>query len=287
MPPCDGLSANIELASISGYIVRETYGIAPRYPRAARSEASIDAALRMLRDWHSRLPAVLQVPTDHTQLDPACCTMHMSYNQLIILTTRPVFFAAIKKVVAQRMFSDLGSSESCIHETQIRSCTEAAQRILDLARLLQTTNRNWLQSGLHFLFNAAVVLLLSRISSAYEDDFDSDRAPEGPHAAETRFAIHVFEQEAKTGTNYPRDCCRVLQNLKALTDRYVLTQRMSTTQQRPVVWRFDTTTSQPATAPSAPPQGPSNGSNGDTDIYQEMLSWAQTDGLQLQDTLLF
>lgn len=281
MPPCVGMCANIELARISGHIVCETYGIAPRYPRAAGSEANIDAALKMLHEWRSRLPTELQNPLDQTLSDPACCTMHMSYNQLIILTTRPVFFAAVKKAVAERVFSELSSSEGVSHETHTRSCTEAAERNLELARLLQSTNRNWLQSGLHFVFNAAVVLLLSRISLAYEESVDSDCAIEGPHAAEIGFAIHVFEQEAKTGTNYPRDCCRVLQDLKALTDRFVLTRCKADMRQRSIVRSFNSSISQPAT-PSL--QRSMHGSSDDSNVYQEMMSWAQSDGLQLRDT---
>lgn len=240
----------------------------------------------MLHDWRARLPPKLQMPADQLALDPACCTMYMAYNQLIILTTRPVFFAAIKRVVAQRVFSGLGSSDGHLHEAHTRACTEAAQRNLELARLLQSTNRNWLQSGLHFLFNAAVTLLLSRISSACENDVDSDRATDGPYAAEIRFAIDVFEQEAKTGTNYPRDCCRVLQDLKALTDRYVLTQRIPDLQHCAVDRNLNMSTAQPDTDSPAPLRGHSHGSVKGPTAYQEMMTWAQIDGLQLQDTLV-
>ncbi|UPX12124.1 uncharacterized protein EKO05_0002693 [Ascochyta rabiei] len=224
MPPSAGLCAHVELARISGYIVCETCGIAPRIPRAAGSAASIDRALRMLRDWYAQLPVVLQIAAEQPLLDPACCTLHMHYNQLVILATRPMLFAAIKKVVALQASNGLGSSEEHLHGSHTRSCIEAAHRNLHLARLLGSTNRHWFQSGLHFLFNAAVVLLLSRISSACEEDVDSDRATEGRLASEISFAIQVFEQEAKVGTNYPRDCWRVLRDLKALTDRYVFGQ---------------------------------------------------------------
>jgi hypothetical protein len=282
MPPCIGLCANIELARISGFIVRETYGIAPQHPRAAGSEANIDAALKMLYEWRSRLPGKLQNPLDQTPLDPACCTLHMSYNQLIILTTRPLFFAAVRKAVAKQVFSELSSSERASHETHTRTCTEAAQRNLDLARLLRSMNRNWQQPDLHFLFNAAVILLLNRISSAREDMSDSDCAIKTPHAVDIGFAIHIFEQEAKTGTNYPRDCCRVLQDLKVLTDRFVLTRCEADSQQRPVIQGFDSSISHSA-APCL--QRSMHGSSDDSPYYQEMMAWSQPEGLQLQDTL--
>jgi hypothetical protein len=118
-----------------------------------------------------------------------------------------------------------------------------------------------------------------------KDDVGSDQAAGGPHAAEIRFAIHVFEQEAKTGTNYPVDCCKVLQDLKALTDGYVLAQSIPSRQPSSADGRVDISTSQPATAPSEQLQGV-HGWKDDPQVYQKLKDWAQDDGLSLQDTLL-
>jgi hypothetical protein len=276
MPPCIGLCANIELARISGYVVHETYGTAPRAPRNVHYETSADAALKMLDGWHSRLPMQLQIHPDQALRDPSCCTMHMSYNHLIILTTRPIFFAAIKKVVAQRIVNELNSPRRPAHERYILACTDAAQRNVQLARLLQSTNRSWLQSSLHFLFNAAVVLLLDRISSAYEGSIDTDRN-HGPHDAEVVFAIRVFEQEAETGTNYQADCCKVLQGLKALSDQCFVMQRELSTQQRLGARNHHAASPRPA-APCG--QKPSNGMGANCTVHQEMLLWSQADNLQ-------
>lgn len=282
MPSCAGLCANIELAKISGYVVHEIYDIAPRNPRKPDYETHAEAALKKLDGWHSRLPAQLQIHPDQALRDSACCTMHMTYNQLIILTTRPIFFATIKKLVAQRTFSELSRLGELTHERYARACTEAAERNVGLARLLQSTNKSWLQPGLHFLFNAAVVLLLSRISSVYEGKSNSGRTAEDPYAAELGFAINVFGQEAKTGTNYHADCYRVLQGLKALSDRCVVTQSEPKGQQR-----SDTRDRHMSAPRSATPyeQRTSHGTNDDATVYQEMLSWAQTDNLQLRATL--
>lgn len=277
MPPCIGLCANIELARISGYVVHETYGTAPRNPRNVDYETGADTALKMLDSWHSRLPTQLRMPlqlnSDEVLRDPSCCTMHMSYNHLIILTTRPIFFAAIMKVVAQRIVNESNSPRRPTHERHIRTCTEAAQRNVQLARLLQSTNRSWLQSGLHFLFNAAVVLLLDRISSAYEGSVDTDKS-HGLHDTEIVFAIRVFEQEAETGTNYQADCCKALQGLRALSDRCLVTL---STQQRLGARNNHTASPRPAT-PSDPKT--SNGMGTDYTIHHEMLLWSQADNLQ-------
>ncbi|KAH6639155.1 fungal-specific transcription factor domain-containing protein [Boeremia exigua] len=282
MPPCVGLCANIRLAKISGYIVRETYGIAPRYPRAVGSEENIKRALKMLHDWYSQLPEELEFRPDQRPLDSACCTLHMYYNQLIILTTRPIFFAAIKKVVAQRMLGGASPSEVHVHETYTRLCIEAAQRNLELARHLQSTNQNWLQSGLHFLFNAAVILLLNRIHLAHGENIVPNRAIEGQNAAVVGFAIHVFQQEAATGTSYPQDCCRVLQDLNSLTELYAVTvvQHKPNLQQGRVGRKIHTPVLQPAIFSQ---QRPLHGSNDDCTVYERMMTWAQTDSSNLLD----
>lgn len=275
MPPCVGLRANIELARISGYIVREIYRIAPRCPKEAGPQENISEALRSLFDWHSRLPAELQLPAGQPQLDSACCTLHMSYNQLIILTTRPAYFAAIKRVVARRLLG--GSSPLDVHsyETHTQLCIEAAQRNLLLAHLLQSTNINWLQSGLHFLFNATVILLLNRIYLAHEGANESDHAARGRQRAEIAFAISVFELEAKTGTNYAQVCCRVLKDLDALIDRYSVMQRPNL--------QLQSFAPLPQATPSQ--QMSSEGSDQITTVYESLMHWAQTDGLHLQDNL--
>lgn len=238
----------------------------------------------MLQDWHTQLPAELELQHSPEQplLDPACCTLHMGYNQLIILTTRPVFFSAIKKVVAQRILSRESSPEVTVHEKHARVCTEAAQRNLKLARLLQSANGTWLQSGLHFLFNAAVILLLNRIYSAHRDTVQADPAFEGRYSAEIGFAIGIFEQEAKTGTNYPQDCCRVLQGLKALTDRYVIMERRPNLQQWSIVRELPASVSN--TSPSSQ-QSPPQGSDHFHSVYESLKTWASTDDLHPQDSL--
>ena len=89
--------------------------------------------------------------------------------------------------------------------------------------------RKLLQAGLHFIFNAAVMLLLTRIVTSNTGDQASSstsssnpsRVDEHQSAAEIRFALNVFDQESKTGTNYPRDCYKVLKDLKFLVDRYL------------------------------------------------------------------
>lgn len=100
LPPPDGLIAHIELSKISGYIVSNTYFIAPRgsAPRSQDPVSQVKEPLEMLEDWRARLPAHLQIPlelppelqipldddpTDEgLPTDRALCMLHMKWNQV-------------------------------------------------------------------------------------------------------------------------------------------------------------------------------------------------------------
>jgi hypothetical protein len=229
MPPCAGLRAHVELSKIAGFIVCETFQVAPRNYTSGQSVDNIDTALEMLRAWRLQLPSFLQMPKDLSHPDPSCCMLHMEHNQLIVLTTRPVFFGAVKQAVAQQIVRGEYPPEDLAREGHIQACLTAANQSLHLAQRVQQSGRRPLQAGLHFVFNAAVILLLKRLMKSRTDpkpgnsDLHTILEPsvEDQFEANIRFAIKSFEEEAKTGTHYPRDCCKILQDLDALTYRYV------------------------------------------------------------------
>lgn len=292
MPPVAGLRAHIELARISGYIVCETFKIAPRNYKPGHSTENIDVALAMLDKWKSQLPIVLNISHDDVHLDTACCMLHMAQDQLVVLTTRPTFLAAVKQAVAERFIGRQWLIEQHSHGTHLRTCSAAAHRNLSLARRLWSS-RKFLQAGLHFVFNAAVILLLDRIVHGTQAHLvglghaiPMQHIEEELHASEIQFAIHVFEQESRTGTNYPRDCCRVLQDLKALVDRYLSQSRASCQTGSIAGHDRDPSAVQIDPDPSSEAQlsqaFPSDGN----DLYQELMTWVQSDGLQLRNGLL-
>lgn len=70
--------------------------------------------------------------------------------------------------------------------------------------------RKFLQAGLHYIFNAAIILMLEELlvlPAAEPDDIN------------VNFAIGVFEEEAKTESNYARDCATVLKDLQSIVQR--------------------------------------------------------------------
>jgi hypothetical protein len=282
MPPCAGLRAHVDLSRISGYIVCQTFKVAPRNYKPGYSVHNIDKALRMLEDWKLQLPSILAIEEN---TDPACCTLHMAQNQLIVLTTRPIMLAAVKQAVAERYMNGQWSPQQHARSSHIQTCSDAAHRNLVLAQRLGPT-RKLLQAGLHFVFNAAVILLLNQILSSS----NSHKAPTPPntdiYASAIQFALRIFEEASRTGTNYPRDCRRVLQDLSALVDRY-LSHGHGTFEQRHdlydathVVGQHNATHQDPETRRTL-----SNMNEGD-ELHQEMMTWIQSNGLQLHNSLL-
>lgn len=291
MPSCAGLRAHVELSKISGYIVCETFRVAPRNLKPSHSVNSIDTALSMLQAWQSQLPISLQMPDDLSHADPSCCVLHMAHNQLVLLTTRPIFFAAVKQAVAQRIVENRTYTERHSQGRHIQACSIAAHRNLLLAQRITQSSRKLLQAGMHFVFNAAVILLLNRIMSAQDVDV-GQVAGHGltmtpaqiQHESSIHFAIQTFEEEARTGTNYPRDCCRVLQDLRALTERY-LASRYPLLEQKVMSDHIHASQADNANAYPVDLQMAQPALGESDEIYEEMMTWVQSDGLQLDNSL--
>ncbi|KAI4676386.1 uncharacterized protein J4E88_007302 [Alternaria novae-zelandiae] len=281
MPPCAGLRAHVELSRISGYIVCETFKIAPRHYQRGYSTLNVDKALDQLENWKLNLPPVLAIDVD---ADPAVLSLHLAYNQLIVLTTRPILLAAVKQAVAERYMNGQWSVQQHAHSKYVQACPEAAQRNLLLAKRLRST-RKLLQAGLHFVFNAAVILILDQIlhSSSTAPTATALNAP--VYAMEIDFAMRTFEEESRTGTNYPRDCYKVLQDLKALVDRYLSHGHGHFEQSNDPGLVINTPRPQYNAQRDAELQGNASNTTAGT-VYQELRTWMQSDGLKLHNSLL-
>jgi hypothetical protein len=294
MPSCSGLKAHIELSRISGFIVCETFKIAPRIHRPGQPTDNIDTAIGMLQTWQVQLPPNLQMQDDFNHPDPSCCILHMAYNQLIVLTTRPILFAAVKRTIAHKMMYGDDPADEPLPGRHILACLAAAERNLRLSQHVLRLNRRMLQAGLHFLFNAALILLLKRMMNS--------AAITGPDTSNVRgtlsatvdersqtsiqFAIHVFEEEAKTGTHYPRDCCKILSDLRTLTDRYLASRdQRGYFQMRPdhIHHHAQGLDGSNSGRGLHAPQHPIGH---DDAVYVEIMSWLQNPNPQLQNGLL-
>lgn len=281
MPPCVGLRAHVELSRISGYIVCETFKIAPRHYQRGYSTLHVDGALKLLEDWKLQLPSVLAVDID---ADPAVLSLHLASNQLVVLTTRPILLAAVKQAVAERYMNGQWSIQQHAHSKYVQACSEAAQRNLLLAKRLRAM-RKLLQAGLHFVFNAAVILILDQILRSSSIEGTPTLLNIAVYTSEIDFAMRTFEEESRTGTNYPRDCYKVLQDLKALVDRYLSHGHGHFEQGNDPGLVISTPGQQYSAQRGLETQG--NASNITTGtVYQELRTWMQSDGLKLHNSLL-
>lgn len=84
MPSAAGLKAHVELARISGHIVCNVYRISSR-DRATDASIHVERAISLLEAWKSALPPRLQPIENGLSDDPACCLLHMNYNQVCYL----------------------------------------------------------------------------------------------------------------------------------------------------------------------------------------------------------
>ncbi|KAF9737555.1 fungal specific transcription factor domain-containing protein [Paraphaeosphaeria minitans] len=197
-----------------------------------------------------------------------------SLIQLILITTRPILLTAVKRSVAERYMNACSKLERPSQFNHIDACSKAAYRNIHLAQWVMQLyhTRRLLQAGLHFVFNAAVILLLNRV---LRKDLASSK--------EIDFAIDVFDRQSHIGTNYERDCLQVLKDLlKILIDRF-LAGSCSTGPNVP---------SDPASISSGLLQDTKFGDyhdrqafmNDGDEVYQELITWIQDDSSQLQSS---
>jgi len=200
--------------------VCEVYKIAPRENIQHNATHCIDKALKKLESWQMRLPPFLQ---QNNRSDPSTSLLHMRCHQLILLTSRPVFFGTVKRTIGHRLYRGIpriASAEECRY---IQTCIRAARSNMFLSRWIIESNRKLLQAGLHFTFNAAVVLLLQQMMLVAQHDFVYDPYTSilDADGGDIQFAMATFEAEAKTGTGYQRDCFNVLRDLWFLAERFL------------------------------------------------------------------
>jgi hypothetical protein len=130
----------------------------------------------------------------------------------IILTTRPIFFAATKKILADRFLSQKShkdrteSFQADSYTAFVSRCREAARENIRLGRLIRhiSPRQRLTHQEAHAIFNAALIMLLQQLASLQSESTETE---------DVAFAIEVFEQEARLGNNFGLDCLTVLQDL--------------------------------------------------------------------------
>ncbi|KAK3381097.1 hypothetical protein B0H63DRAFT_474897 [Podospora didyma] len=225
LPSPVGLQAHVELSRISNKIVVNSYS------RLQGNCDYVDTAIDLLHEWKAKLSPVLQmgeptVPTlgdleDLSSYEPlrtpgdddrARYSLHMAYNQLVILALRPALLAAVKKVVLDGVWRREWNIQSHPFYARIDDCSKAARSNLKLACWIRVISpkQKLLLADLHHIFNAALVLLLHQIGFSNMRTMDSRLID---------FAITVFEKEAGTGNGNSIECIRILKDMRVLVRR--------------------------------------------------------------------
>jgi hypothetical protein len=204
------LRAHVEISRISDHVVSNLHNVAPKESATTGSTHHLDKALALLEDWRHGLPAGLSLTREGLSKDPACCLIHMLHNNLLIVATRSWLLEAVK--------DRLRSAEEPKPPTPyLKICMAAARHTIRLARhmLLINRPRKLLYSGLHFIYAAAVCVVLQEL--VYASMMQPEELTAGTRMVD--FVIERFEEEARLGSSYGRDNARTLRELRSLVMR--------------------------------------------------------------------
>lgn len=218
MPPAAGLRAHVDLSRISGHIVDNACRLTPDTATAESQSQHLERTTWMLDQWQVSLPPTLQL-VDGLTSDPACGMLHMQSNQLLILASRPLFFAAVKRSFAERVVTQQSSFESHPQALYLKACVGAAKHNIRLARHLVTLNRRGklLYSSLHILLDAAIVVLLHELAN--DETTPTEDNSFNDSAADVDFVMQRLGEEARLGSSYARDAGDTLRSLKGVLTR--------------------------------------------------------------------
>ncbi|KIW50250.1 hypothetical protein PV05_11857 [Exophiala xenobiotica] len=159
--------ANIKLAGIVGDVMTDVYTRKQTQPFLH----SVSTILRKLQSWKTHLPDSLKLPHTDTcaSLPRNLSSLHLSFDQTVILVTRPVLLHVLKRTLQ----TSLGRSTS--HTTPITPLmSELANASIDAARHIHDLqSQAWISGTLPnvgyfdslYIFSAAIILAISSILS--------------------------------------------------------------------------------------------------------------------------
>jgi hypothetical protein len=174
--PPEHLCANIELARITGTIMRDIYS--PSSALRGSFLHNVRTILKSLRKWDANVVPSLRLSEGAANRPVTSLQLH--FNQCIILTTRPVLLHVLK---AKNPFADpstaaTGTAVEPLSETAIMladSCISAARTSNGILSQLYVENALALfgHFDAHYLFASTLVLIMSAIISPNSNDSDA------------------------------------------------------------------------------------------------------------------
>lgn len=174
----DHLIAHINLAQITGYIMRDIYAPSSK-ANTGKFVQNVRAILQKLRKWDAHVPAKLRW-NQEGGVPRSVASLQLHFNQCIILTTRPILLYVLK---VKNPFSTSATGPLDGNATSISDTTRTlADACISAARtsnaiLSQLFVENSLATcgyfDAHHLFASTLVLIISAITSPNSSDSDA------------------------------------------------------------------------------------------------------------------
>lgn len=171
------MNAFVRLSRLSKHIISSIYS---RKATNVAFSQRVQTALKDLRAWVEGLPKHLQIPPGAQLLKRPTKWLHLSFNQYVILATRPVLLHLLR---AHRDFWLSPNREKDIKNVIGETALALAEACIRCARhshrLLTDT---WIDGSFaifdytytQYLFSAATILAISSLSIGAKDDSDRD-----------------------------------------------------------------------------------------------------------------
>ncbi|KFA77542.1 hypothetical protein S40288_08693 [Stachybotrys chartarum IBT 40288] len=177
--PPDHLIAYINLAQITGFIMRDIYAPSSK-SNAGGFVQNVRSILQKLRKWDAHAPASLRWKAEGG-VPRSVASLQLHFNQCIILTTRPIllYVFRVKNPFTKHAAGTLGGNDppqiSDTTRSLADSCIAAARTSNSILSQL------FVENGLatcgyfdaHHLFASTLVLIISAITSPNSGDSDA------------------------------------------------------------------------------------------------------------------
>ncbi|KAL6230654.1 hypothetical protein BDW75DRAFT_60136 [Aspergillus navahoensis] len=168
------LVARIGLARISGRIIYSIYG---KKPQGTSLSHRVQEAFGDLRRWLEELPPTLQSATrSEGEWDPKARSLHLLFNQLAILATRPILLHVLRahlEAHEQGKDTDVPASATALSDTCIRCARHSCSLLID-----SWTNGSFMVFDFfytQYLFSASTILAISTLLHGKDCQSDEEQ----------------------------------------------------------------------------------------------------------------
>ncbi|PYI08351.1 hypothetical protein BO78DRAFT_364957 [Aspergillus sclerotiicarbonarius CBS 121057] len=167
-PGTDALVSRITLAKLTNRIVKTIYG---RRTYTDPFLHRVQSALKDLQQWYKVLPEPLKATTDGSSHGPGILNLTLSFNQCLILATRPVllYVARTQRTPGGSPGTDhLHSNTHALAEACIRCARDSFSMITET--WIQGSFRTFDYFMTQHLFSAATILAIASLLDHSEED---------------------------------------------------------------------------------------------------------------------